>query len=475
MKRRVLELPLTLAKSASKCDAIVEAISAQIRRGVLGPGAALPGSRALAHTLGVHRNTVVAAYAELEREGWIATRPRAGTCVAADLPQSPGAAPTPPLLPVQSIQVAKPLRWDLAGGLGDVRLAPTRELAAAIRRVCAKPRRVLLEADPRGSKALRAAIPQYLTEVRGWTPLPTDVMTTRGSQMALWLLASAVSEASSRAGRIAVESPGYKPAWNAFATAGLEVVYVPVDRHGLNLDALVRAHKVKPISAVYVTPHHQYPTTVTMPAPRRLRLIALARQYGWQIIEDDYDHEFHYEGRPIPPLATLAPDCVHYVGTFSKLVGPGFRLGFMVSPLVRGSRLAEIRSCIDRQGDPWLEDAFAALIDDGTLLRHARRARRVYHARRDNMVALLSATFGENMTLQVPDGGLSLWAKAARQINVTRLHHEAAERGIHFHLGQHFYPRANVRPTLRLGFANLTEAEQSTAIGLWRLWGRSWK
>ena len=197
--------------------------------------------------------------------------------------------------------------------------------------------------------------------------------------MALALVARALTRPGDA---IAVEHPGYRPAWEAFRIAGAEIVPLRVDEHGVDVQALQRVIARRSIRAVYVTPHHQYPTTVTLTVARRLALLQLAAQERFAIIEDDYDHEFHYSGRPVLPLASAdAAGLVIYIGTLSKVLAPGLRLGFIVAPGDLIERLVAYRSFVDLQGDPVLESAVAELFEEGLIQRHVRKMRRIYRAR----------------------------------------------------------------------------------------------
>ena len=212
---------------------------------------------------------------------------------------------------------------------------------------------------------------------------------------------------------VAVEALGYRPAWSALAATGARLVPVPVDEHGLDVDALEALAARERLRAVYVTPHHQYPTTVMLDAGRRLRLLELARTHRIAVIEDDYDFEFHYEGRPVLPLAAADRHAVVvYIGTLSKILAPPLRLGFIVAPPLLIERLAELRLSIDRQGDQVVECAVAELIEDGELQRHVRRMRRIYQARRDALVAAVRKRLGGALGFEVPAGGMALWARA---------------------------------------------------------------
>ncbi len=237
---------------------------------------------------------------------------------------------------------------------------------------------VLRYSDPEGHPALRVAIASMLAATRALPISADDVFVTRGSQMALSLAARALVR---HGDVVAVERIGYRPAWEAFRAAGAVVVPVAVDEHGLDIDALATLHARTPIRAVYLTPHHQYPTTVTLTASRRLKILALAARGRFAIVEDDYDHEFHYEGRPVLPLASAdLARAVIYVGTLSKVLAPGLRLGYLVASPDVVRRIAALRSLLDIQGDFALEAAIASLIEEGEVQRmwagqaHLRRA-----------------------------------------------------------------------------------------------------
>jgi GntR family transcriptional regulator/MocR family aminotransferase len=240
---------------------------------------------------------------------------------------------------------------------------------------------------------------------------------------------------------------------------------IPVDRDGLDVDALAKTCEQNKVRAVYVTPHHQYPTMATLTAGRRLALLELARKQRFAIIEDDYDHEFHYEGRPVLPLASVdRAGVVIYIGTLAKILAPGLRLGYVVAPRALLERLAANRFYVDRQGDYAVEAAVAKLIDDGEVQRHARRARRIYHARRDFLVTALRRAFAQVLYFETPPGGMAIWAKADAQVDVDGWCERAAKRGVVFSPAGHFSFDSKPRQELRLGFAALDETELADAV-----------
>jgi GntR family transcriptional regulator/MocR family aminotransferase len=241
-----------------------------------------------------------------------------------------------------------------------------------------------------------------------------------------------------------------------------------VGASGLDIESLSALCARRRVRAVYVTPHHQYPTLATMAAPRRLALLELARRHRFAVIEDDYDHEFHYEGRPVLPLASAdAAGVVITVGTLSKIFAPGLRVGWVVAPPPVVGSLARLRSHLDGQGDLPLEAALAELMEDGVVQRHARRARRIYRARRDYLVAALGRRLSDQLAFQVPSGGMALWARV-RGVNADAWSEAALARGLSVRSARHFALDGRSRPYLRLGYASLNERELAEAVR--RLW-----
>jgi GntR family transcriptional regulator/MocR family aminotransferase len=470
---------------------IARAIADDVRRGRLRAGDELPGTRTLAASLGVHRNTVLAAYRELGAEGWIDTAEARGTFVSAQIPE---VAPRrfSPAVPAVAARAGfdlpeghpngarldelfalakqgslaapgKGALMSLGGGIPDVRLVPAAELARAMRRVLAhRAVEVLSDGEPEGPEALRRALAQMVSATRGVAARPDNVLVTRGSQMALDLVARALV---SPGDVIAIEALGYRPAWEALRAAGARLVPVPVDAHGLDVDALERLALEERVRGVYVTPHHQFPTTVTLAPARRLRLLELARARRMFVLEDDYDHEFHYEGRPVLPLASAdAHGVVLYVGTLSKVLAPGLRLGFAVGPEPVIARLAAVRRVVDRQGDLLLEHAIADMLEEGEIQRHVRRARRIYAERRARLAALLGATFGDALSFVLPNGGTAIWARVAPDVALDAWVARARELGLVLQAAKQFAFDGKPRPFLRLGFAQHDEREVREAV-----------
>ena len=465
---------------------IAELISAEIRRGRLRAGDRLPGTRPLAEQLGVGRNTVLAAYGELAAEGWIVTRAAGGSFVSSEVPEQrarrySGRAPDAAVAPsrpgfdfeerlLDRAHRAEPKVLALFAGVPDLRQFPSALLARAYRRALNGAGRTNLDyASPFGDDHLRSALARVVSATRGLSVTPDQLLVTHGSQMALDLVARTLVRPGDRVG---VEQIGYQPAWAALKQAGAELVHLPVDKQGIDVDALVRALASGPLRGVCLTPHHQYPTTVALSVGRRLRLLELAVRHRFAIIEDDYDHEFHYDGRPLASLASAdRAGVVVYVGTLAKVLAPGLRLGFVAAPSSLIETLGAVRFHVDRHGDSITERAVAELIEDGEVARHARRMRRVYHARRDAMVSSLTRHLGSALSFDVPAGGMALWARASPEIDTVGWLARAPRHGVAFTLGTSYVARDLARRKareyqqfLRLGFARYDERELDTAV-----------
>jgi GntR family transcriptional regulator / MocR family aminotransferase len=453
-----------------------EALANDIRTGRLKPGDPLPGTRALATLLRVHRNTIIAGYKELMAQGLVEARRGGGTYVSAQAPstfeeldRSPAASrePTyplpPPLRPLPLIFPPDPrTALILYRAAPDVRQFPTAALSRAFRNALRRHgRRLLNYGDPRGHEDLRRGLSNMLAYSRGLAVEAGNVMITRGSQQAIDLIARSLL---SPGDVVVVEALGNPGTWSALKLAGAEMKPLPVDDEGLDVDALVALLEKHQVRAVYVTPHHQFPTNTVMSAARRKRLASLSLEHGFAIIEDDYDHEFHYEGRPVPPIAASADGGnVLYLGSLSKILAPGLRIGFLVAPAPLMERLVALRLASDMQGDAAVEYAIAKLFEDGELLRHLRRMRRVYERRRDALAAALVRRLGSALTFRIPNGGMALWAKAADDIDIPRWEQAGRKLDVLFKGAGMLDFAGRELQFLRLGFTYNDEEELAEA------------
>jgi GntR family transcriptional regulator/MocR family aminotransferase len=458
---------------------IAHAIARDISRGRLRPGTRLPGTRTLAHRLHVNRNTVLAAYQELTAEGWLTTSAASGTFVSIRLPQGPsgqgettvpgrsahtaaafGVRPAP-ALPRPAVRPRDTL--DISSGQPDLTSIRSDQLSRAFRRALRLDhRRLLGYCEPAGHPRLREALATMVSATRSLPADSTNVLVTSGSQMAWSLLGLSLLGPGDT---IAVEALGYRPAWEAFRQTGARLSPVPVDDAGLRVDVLAELACSERLRAVYVTPHRQYPTTVTMSAERRVRLLDLAVRHGFAIVEDDYDHEFHDAGRPIQPLASLdAHGSVVYVGTLSKVFAPGLRIGFVVAPASLVDSLAGRRMVLDLHGDHVLEAAVAELLADGEIQRHVNRMRGNYAARRIALLAALGEHLPGVVRATPSEGGLGVWCSVEEDIDVDIWAQRALSQGVAFHTGRRYAFSGESLPNIRLSYAPLKEAEICEAI-----------
>ncbi len=470
-----LALPVDRGDAAPVVAQIARAIAGHIAAGRLSPGERLPGTRDLARILRVHRNTVLAAYGELGAEGWVETSPSRGTFVSREIPSAlrvraadrgaRGARrPGYPVEPGPGLRASvrcPPGVLELSGGVPDLRLVPIPALARAYRRALRRPG-ILDYGEPFGEERLRVAIGAMLRSTRGLDPDPASLIITRGSQLALALVARALVRPGDV---VAVEDLGYPSAWEAFRAAGARLAPLPVDEGGLRVDALEALVRRERVRALYVTPQHQYPTTVTLPAGRRVALLRLAATHRIAVVEDDYDGDFHYDASPVLPLASNDPaSVVVYIGTLSKVLAPALRIGYVAAPAELVSCLAEHRRYVDGQGDRALELAVAELLEDGEVQQHVWRMRRAYATRRDTLAQALREQLGGALDFTVPGGGMALWCRAAPGIDVDGWAAASLERGAVFQPASAFAFDGRPRPALRMGFARLAERELQEAV-----------
>ncbi len=339
----------------------------------------------------------------------------------------------------------------------DLRQFPVDEfrgfLAGSLRK---QPEKILGYGDPGGHPAFLRELAVYLRRLRAVQD--REIVVTNGSQEAIYLLAQLLVAPGDKVG---VEERGYRPAWEALRAAGAELVPLPIDADGLDADAVAGILARTKLKLIYTTPLHQYPTTVTMPVGRRARLYDACVKYGVPLLEDDYDHEFHYRCQPLPPLAANDPaGIVLYVSTFSKVLFPSARLGFTALPPAVAARLKVLKRLATRQNDGILQDTVARWMRDGGFERHLRRMRRCYEERRDAMLGAIERLRAQGLPLtwKEPDGGMAVWLGVG--CNADAVVQSARALGVFaasestFRLGGRAEPRH-----LRLGFANQTPRE----------------
>ena len=455
---------------------VQRALRQLILDGVLAPGVRLPATRALAQSLGVSRDTVEMAYAQLRLDGYLRRQAGSGSFVSltigASLLGKPGRA-LPPLSAQPVALSARGAQILASGGVADQQsvkafatgLPETRAFPLDVwerlrRQAASSDHHVLLHGDPQGAAPLRQAIADYVNLERGARATAGQVLVLSSTRQALYLCAQVLADAH---GPILMEDPGYFGARKAFEMAQLQVIPVPVDAHGLSIDHL-RADR-SGANTIYVTPSHQYPTGVTLALERRLALTAwAAERQGW-IIEDDYDSQFHYAGLPTACVQGLdTRQRTIYLGTFAKSLYPGLRIGYMVLPPALVQAMTHARSILDGHTPQLDQLTLARFIADGHFAAHVRAMRKVYAVRRDAMAQAVRRHLPHVVTAQLPPGGLQmpcLLHEGRDELDTLRL---AAQAGIVLPGLSRLYATPPERGGWLLGFAALTPHEIDSGI-----------
>ncbi len=354
-------------------------LAAEIRAGRLAAGERLPSKRALSAHLHISRNTVEAAYVMLAQEGYVSARPRSGFYVSPlearfDSPAAPAPAPTEP-----------PPRFtlDLKTNAVDVASFPYRTWAKLNRAVLLDGAALLEAGDPRGDLPLRRAIALHLREFRGVSCDASQVVVGAGMEYLLMLLLRLLGGAPA----FALEDPGYPKTAAILRGSGVTVRHIPLDAEGMRPDALRKSGA----DIAYVTPSHQFPTGCIMPVGRRLKLLAWAgEQEGRYVIEDDYNGEFHFSGRPIPAVQGLdRAGRVIYMSTFSRVLAPSIRIGYMVLPPALAAKLADTLGSYSSTVSRFEQQTLLRFLAEGYLDRHLAQVKAIYRRRRDALTARL--------------------------------------------------------------------------------------
>lgn len=404
----------------------------ELRQAILGgrlrPGDRLPASRALAAELGISRNTVLGAFEQLLSEGYLVMRGGSGTYVAGDLPdlrpvkaRPRGKAAPPPELAQRSAILlgaprtrVPPFRSALAPcfspGFIDSSDFPFALWSRLLAKTWRHPSRVIVEGgDPGGYPPLREAIADYLRQARGIDCLPDDVLIVSGIRQAVDLTCRLLLDPGDT---VWVERPGFPGIGAAIAASGGRLAHIAVDDEGLDVaEGLRRAPKAR---FACVAPSHQYPLGVVMSLQRRLALLAWAREAKAWVLEDDYDSEFRYAGRPLAALRSLDEDGrVIYVGTLSKLLFPSLRVGYLVAPRALAEAFRRARAVVDDQPAMATQPALAEFFASGHLAAHVRRMRQRYAHRQQLLLRAAEQHFGDKIVLRPDAAGLHLVGQLA--------------------------------------------------------------
>ncbi|MFF3349678.1 PLP-dependent aminotransferase family protein [Streptomyces sp. NPDC002779] len=457
---------------------IYRQLRAAIHDGLLRPGDPLPPTRELARRLAVARNTVGVAYERLVAEGYAGSQVGSGTFVRTTGLPTQGAATAnetaasglrpralwADLTPWTTPETTGPTTatHDFRVGLPDARLFPYevwRPLIARELRLSGAG--AVGYGDPAGHAGLRAALARHVGLSRGVRTGPDDVLVTTGTQQALDLIGRVLLEPGDR---VAVEEPGYPPARLPFLAQGAEVTGIPVDSEGLRVEAIPPDTR-----AVYVTPAHQFPLGMPMSLRRRTALLQWARRHGAAVIEDDYDSEFRFGGRPVETLQSLDRDGhVIYVGSFSKVMMPSLRVGFLVAPAPLRTALRTAKYAADWHTSVPIQAALARFVDDGLLARHIRRMQHTYATRHQAVTHTLTGHFADLTELVPSTAGLHVTTYTRGHLAdpgaLTDLARQARASGVAVHTLAEVAANRSARPGLVFGYGSISAADIETGL-----------
>ncbi|MEM7706186.1 MAG: PLP-dependent aminotransferase family protein [Pseudomonadota bacterium] len=439
---------------ANKSAEIARQLRKAISSGILRPGDRIASTRQLASDLGVARGTAFTALELLIAEGLLETRQGSGTFVSPDarsttVPVASGKNP----LPQPKISIIPDVDSD-DGSL--INCQPCRpsvaEFPVPVWRRCmsfaASARPASNYGDPMGSWDLRESISHYLRRSRAFDADPSQIIVTNGAIHALYLLATAYLD---RESAVAMENPGYPLARQVFGLTGAEIVNIPVDEQGMQTSELSKIGENCQLA--YVTPSNQFPMGSRLSLQRRCELLEWASENRVLLLEDDYDGEFRYDVAPLPPLASLPHDGhVIYLGTFSKTMYPGLRVGFAVAPKPIIEVIAGLRTITDYQSNTVTQRALAKFIDDGEYEKHVHRMRRTY-ARRRAVLADLLGNHGNDMVLRGIDSGINALVQLQNGTSAADVAREARGMGV------------SMAPLTRYDYENENGADHSLVIG----------
>ncbi|MBP1840350.1 PLP-dependent aminotransferase family protein [Formosa algae] len=459
---------------------VSEQIVNLIQRGYLLKGTLLPGTRVLSQLLKIHRNTAVAIYDELAAQGWVEILANKGTFVL--FPEQKTAKikatvqqfnqayaysettgfPFQNALHLASTQQTTKAEYVINDGKPDLRLHPTvqfsRWYSSAMKR---KP--LIKKWNRAGDGAyseFENQLCNYLNATRGFHIKPNNLISTRSTEMSLYIVSQLLIK---RNDIVLVGNLSHYAANMIFQQVGATIKTIPVDADGLDVDYIKTHFQKGRIRCVYICAHRDYPTTITLSAERRLKLLQLAKQYKFAIIEDDFDYDFQFEGSAMLPLASSdANGLVIYLGKLGQSLFPSFQTGFVVAP---GNLISEAKNylqLLDQQGDLIQEQMLSELIYEGEINRLVKKNIIIYKQRRDVLCDSLNTHFGDKIHWELPSGGLAIWLQFKPEISLLKLAEEAEKQNV-------FIPKTILYQdkntcAIRFGFGHLNEEEIEAVV-----------
>lgn len=467
-------------------EAVFKQIASQlvllIQKGILMPDMQLPSTRLLAADLGLHRKTIMAAYNMLITEDWLISEERKEYRVSALLPivkprtyasKSKSSYRTESAIIYDKLdhlpsfpKIAAGFKVIVDDGFPDVNLFPVERVSQEYRRLLTHQtlKKSTASWNIDGSPAIKEALSSFLNDTRGLNIEPENLMVTRGAQMAIYLAASLIIKPGDK---VLVTSPSFFLADAVFRQFGAQLITVPVDDEGADVDAIVDALENNNIKLLYIIPHHHHPTTVTLSSARRARLLELIRMHRLAVIEDDYDYDFQYQYSPYLPLASGAHDGnVIYIGSLTKVLGSNFRLGYMISTPDFLHSAIKLKMLIDIRGDALMEGTIASLMENGEFSRFIMKANKLYGYRCNAASNLINSELNHLVEFKKPQGGMALWLKFKENYRVANIVNKASSSGLQLIGMPYFKGSGLTQDAIRFGFASLNEKELEFAVDI---------
>ncbi|WP_234997828.1 PLP-dependent aminotransferase family protein [Mucilaginibacter sp. OK098] len=451
-----------------------------IVEGNLQPGHSLPASRAFAQLMHLNRTTVVAAYEELRIQDWIAVVPRKGIFISSQLPLIKPKSFSDEISVVQmeesqpdyflKLTTANPPSEEkfyeivINDGYPDSRIAPLSLLLSKYKSLFSKKYLdgLLLRGTTTGSEYLRIELASFMSQTRGMIASKENILVTRGAQIAIYLAARMIIKPGSL---VIVGDSNYFLANEVFTRAGAVLIKVKVDENGMDVDEIEKICKEKKPHLLYIIPHHHHPTTVTLSAERRMKLLQIIQKYRLPVIEDDYDYDFHYDNCPILPLASADhKGYVIYIGSITKTLAPSIKMGFIVANKSFIWQTAQFKMMMEIRGDVLMEEALAHLYNTGEMQRHIARSVKLYKSRRDLFCEEMSNQLNDMVTFTKPHGGMAIWTSFNRKYSLVELSSQLAKQGIYMNDGSRYAVGDTAGNSLRIGFASMNEKEMKAFV-----------
>lgn len=448
-----------------------------IQRGFLPFGTKLPGTRALSQLLQVHRNTIVAVYEELFAQGWVESLPNKGTFVIGKNDEKPVSFNDFNQIDLKNYPKTTGFTFKTSNildnpfersdcefvfndGVPDIRLTQIDQHSRIYSSTLKRRAHKISHYNQDGSEFFKKNLSQYLNLSRGLPISTHNILITRSTEMSIYIVSEILLSENDT---VLIGALSYFSVNMIFQKTGVKIVTIPIDDEGIDVEEVRKICQKQKIRMLYLTPHHHYPTTVTLSAQRRLELLNLANEFGFIILEDDYDYDFHYDKSPILPLASADTNgMVIYIGSFGKSLAPGFRTGFIVAPENLMTEMRKYLGIIDRQGDIVMEHVLGEMIAEGEINRYLKKSVKIYQERLDYFVRLVEENLGNYLQFKKPSGGLAIWAEWKIPINLMQLSRNCGQNNL-------FIPKTLLYQNkdltaMRLGFGNFNFDEMEKSI-----------